>query len=64
MARAVTGFRQDAGGTLIRQGVKEHGEEPLRLSFIDHRAGWIGVVMADSRSVEGHTRRLVAKQCR
>lgn len=64
LARVVTGFRKDAGSVLIRQGVAKHGEESLRLSFIQHRAGWVGVAMADARSVEDPAGRLIAKQRR
>jgi hypothetical protein len=64
VAGPVTCFSQDAGGVLIRQGVAEHGEKPLRLSFIQHLTGWGGVVMADARSVEDPAGRLIAKQRR
>jgi hypothetical protein len=64
LACTVTGFHKDAGCVPIRQGVAEHGEETLRLSFIQHRAGWIGVAMANTRSVEEPAGRLVAEQRR
>lgn len=63
-ARTVTSFRQDAGGVLIRQGVAEHREEPLRLPFIEHRAGWIDVTMADARAIKDPAGRIFAKQRR
>nr|WP_040300876.1 hypothetical protein [Agrobacterium albertimagni] len=64
MAGTVPGFRQDVGGILFRQGVAEHGEEPLRFPFIQHRAGWIGVAMADARAIKDAPGRLFAKQRR
>jgi hypothetical protein len=64
MARAVTAFRQNAGSILIRKCVAEQSEEPLRLSFIQHRAGWIGVAMADARAIIDLAGRFFAKQRR
>jgi len=64
VAGTVSRFRQDAGGVLIRQGAAEDGEEPLRLSFIQHRAGWIDVTMADARAIKDLAGRFFAKQRR